>query len=215
MFVRANGGDIALGTDRFVLIPPETSFASRMERSTLHLYVHFLTSVPWNEKRILTLPTTGGQRETLAKWVAGDPKHAHRWTIPALVACCLDELPGAYWRNEWALSERIRKSVEMLEARFPTGVKVTELARHVGMNSNAFIRAFKQQTGYTPAHYQMERRIAMACLHLHHSNFSIEKIAADCGFCDRYYFTRMFCKCRGIAPGSFRRQMGKSTTEDE
>jgi transcriptional regulator GlxA family with amidase domain len=41
---------------------------------------------------------------------------------------------------------------------------------------------------------------------LRHTDRSIEQIARECGFRDRYYFTRVFAKHRQTTPAAFRRE---------
>ncbi|MBN2643365.1 MAG: helix-turn-helix transcriptional regulator, partial [Victivallales bacterium] len=49
------------------------------------------------------------------------------------------------------------------------------------------------------------RTVALAASLLLHSKMSIDEIAEHTGFCDRYYFTRVFRKFRYTSPAKFRR----------
>ena len=50
------------------------------------------------------------------------------------------------------------------------------------------------------------RRIELAGVLLHNSAKKIEEIAAATGFCDRYHFSRVFKRLRGMGPAEFRRR---------
>lgn len=52
--------------------------------------------------------------------------------------------------------------------------------------------------------YINELRLNRAMNLLRHTDFSIEQIAAECGFPIRYYFTRMLSKYRKTTPATFR-----------
>jgi AraC-like DNA-binding protein len=206
MFVTCGSQEIPLVPEQFVLIPPETSFASRADREVMHFYVHFLTSPTWRKTAIETLPTTAAQRGILSELIRSAPGAVPRWKIAAMVADGLSELPFRHWAVETAFGERVDAAVKLVESRVPQAVPVTDLAQCAGMNVNAFIRLFREQTGRTPAAFILERRLTAACLLLHHSEQSIERIAESCGFCDRHHFSRVFSQRRGISPAAFRRQ---------
>ncbi len=206
MFVTCGSREIPLVPEQFVVIPPETPFASRADREVMHFYVHFLTSPTWRKSDIETLPVTTGQRTFLLGLNRSAAAAVPRWKITAIVAACLNYLPYRHWAVETAFGERVDAAVKLVESRVPQAVPVTDLAESAGMNVNAFIRMFREQTGQTPAAFVLERRLTAACLLLHHSEQSIDRIAENCGFCDRHHFTRVFSRRRGISPAAFRRQ---------
>lgn len=208
------GATITLGSKRidmlpraFYLIPPETDYATESKSSPLHFYVHFLIADDWTGQELLILPASREQQTTLRSLTSGRSETAHPWQIVALVSEALSRLPQAHFgRGQAAPSARIRQALRIIDTHLPEPVGIAGVARQVGMNLNAFIRHFKEELGQTPARYQRERRIAAACMRLHHSEDSIERIAADCGFCDRHHFTRAFTNVRGISPAAFRQQ---------
>lgn len=206
MALHYKGSEIPLLPDHFVLIAPETPFAAHTEHEAMHFYVHFLTSPVWRKSGVEILRATPAQRRFLSALVQSVPKTTNRWKITALVADCLEELPPAHWIVEKPFGKRVQAAIEMIEGRLPQRIAVGDIAQHVGMNLNAFIRLFREQTRQTPAAFMLERRLATACLFLHHTEQNIERIAEDCGFCDRHHFTRAFSKCRGTSPAAFRQQ---------
>jgi AraC-like DNA-binding protein len=206
MSLRSDGRVIRLLPGRIVMIPPETPFSAETDRAVMHFYVHFLTVPGWLRAKVEILQTTSAEREYLSGLV--QTKASGRWRIPALVADCLDRLPDPAWDLPHVLSERIQAVLEEINTQLPRALSVDHLARSAGMNVNAFIRLFREQTGQTPAAYMLDRRLATAGVLLHHSGHSIERIAEDCGFCDRHHFTRAFSRQRGISPAAFRRQLG-------
>lgn len=193
------------------LIPPETNFGSQNDASPLHFYVHFLTSGDWTGRKIITLSAPGDLQATMRDLTNAQSGAIHPWRIAGLITEALARLPSAgFALGETPASERIRLGLRIIESHLPEPIEITAVANQVGMNLNAFIRRFKEELGKTPAHYQREKRIAVACLSLHHSEDSIERIAERCGFCDRHHFTRVFTRIRGISPAAFRRLRDKS-----
>jgi len=192
---------------RFFLIPPETSFASCTRKPVRHFYVHFLTSRPWSMAGIQTLPAAESEQRVVQTLMKEDQAALFGWEVSALVAALLARLPDNGWGNTPDRGSRIRAAIQTIDAQTPAPVSVSSLAHAASMNLNAFIRLFRERTGVTPALYARERRIEFACLLLHHSERNIEEIAATCGFCDRYHFTRAFSRSRGVSPAAFRRQI--------
>ena len=191
---------------RFFLIPPETSFASCARKPVRHFYVNFLTSVPWSRAGIHTLPAAESEQRVVRTLMKEDQAAMVGWKVTALVSALLARLPDNGWGNAPDPGSRIRAAMQAIDVQTPAPVLVSSLAHAASMNLNAFIRLFRERTGVTPAFYARERRIEFACLLLHHSERNIEEIAATCGFCDRYHFTRAFTRSRGISPAAFRRQ---------
>jgi AraC-like DNA-binding protein len=57
----------------------------------------------------------------------------------------------------------------------------------------------------TPAQYIVERRVKTAAQHLLFSDNSIERIATESGFGNRFYFTRVFSRHVGTSPVAYRK----------
>jgi transcriptional regulator GlxA family with amidase domain len=79
------------------------------------------------------------------------------------------------------------------------------LARRCGFSIDHFVRLFRARLNQTPAQYVLERRLNRAAERLVFSDDSIDGIASDCGFPDRFYFTRMFRRRMGLPPAAYRR----------
>lgn len=80
-----------------------------------------------------------------------------------------------------------------------------DLGARCRMSEDYFIRRFRAAAGVTPAQYVLQRRVTRAAELLLSSDHSIERIAESTGFCDRYYFTRVFTRVVGRPPAAFRR----------
>jgi len=72
-----------------------------------------------------------------------------------------------------------------------------------------FIRVFKQWTGQTPAQYILDTRVKAAAHELLFTDGSIDSIAEETGFRDRFYFSRVFKRRMGLAPAEYRNSVGK------
>ncbi|MBA3697778.1 MAG: helix-turn-helix transcriptional regulator [Planctomycetes bacterium] len=79
------------------------------------------------------------------------------------------------------------------------------LAKRCGFSVDHFVRLFRARLNQTPAQYVLERRLNRAAERLVFGNDSIDLIASECGFPDRFYFTRMFRRRMGLPPAAYRR----------
>ena len=61
-------------------------------------------------------------------------------------------------------------------------------------------------TGFTPIRYLLELHLNTAMKLLRQTDHSNEQIARECGFGDRYSFTRIFTKHRQTTPAAFRKE---------
>jgi len=80
-----------------------------------------------------------------------------------------------------------------------------ELANIVSMSTESFIRLFKRWTGETPMRYVQQVRMREACRLLADTDSSIDEIALQTGFPDRFYFSRVFKRHTGHSPAAYRK----------
>ena len=74
------------------------------------------------------------------------------------------------------------------------------------MSCTSFRSAFKKHTGVSPNEYIITQRISAACQLLVQTDKSISEIAAEVGYGDQYYFSRIFKKKMGVPPLGYRRK---------
>ena len=72
------------------------------------------------------------------------------------------------------------------------------------MSQSNFQRLFRLETGFSPKHYELELRLEKARCRLGSPEKSINEIAEECGFSDRYAFSKAFRKYAGISPARYR-----------
>ncbi|MFA5206211.1 MAG: AraC family transcriptional regulator [Lentisphaeria bacterium] len=207
------GRETPLRPDQFMLIPPDTPFRGRVTGLPHHLYCHFLADPPYDAappavyvfparplglglaRRLAVLrdePATLRERSLLALTLV----HGALTQVPESVLAAPPDDP------------HILRVLRHLQDRSAWPVANEAMARVAGMSTNAFIRLFRMRTGLTPQAYHTRKRIEHACLELHGGWLAIEEIALRAGFRDRYHFSRVFKRLRGIGPAAFRRQSG-------
>ena len=183
------------------------------EGSVLHLFIHFTLGYPFDtiSPEIFVFDITEEQNRLIhsitEQLIEGRVKFelAGSLELYSLLFSLLQLIPADSWRNR-ILDSRIINGIRHMEKNIQEiKIRNSSLAEIGGMSVNAYARLFKEQTGYSPRKYLLRMRTEKACNLLHHSDLSIDQIASDCGFSDRYYFTRIFSRTMKVSPGLYRR----------
>ncbi|HEX8550047.1 MAG TPA: AraC family transcriptional regulator [Abditibacteriaceae bacterium] len=217
---RHDGTQVELRSGCAYFIPAGTRFTGHSTKPLRHCYIHFdlrgapplnfptLQSQPVHIVEIPAFPTkrlenlTGpadtrdGEENTPAPVVA---LRAKSLVFEALAACYPTWPSAPAADTEWA-----RPALEYIEAHLHATLSNTELASLCHFSSDHFIVRFRGAFGVTPARYINERRLAVAAQKLLFSADTVEAIASQVGFCDRFHFSRAFKQRYGAAPATYR-----------
>lgn len=115
--------------------------------------------------------------------------------LPQQAEKCRDILHGPH---------QLTTVLQYIEEKLSMPLNNADLARRCNLSRDYFVRRFTCEIGQTPAHYIRERRIARAAQMLRFSQESLERIAQQCGFADRFHFSRVFSKIMGSPPAAYR-----------
>ena len=181
--------------------------------TVLHLFIHFTLGYPFDtiSPDIIVFDMQPGQELLITsitrQLMGGQVKFNQTGSLElySLLFSVLHQLPSNIWKNR-NLDRRVISGIRHMEQNIrEIEISNNTLAEKGGMSVNAYARLFKDQTGFSPRKYLSRMRVEKACNLLHHSELSIEQIAASCGFSDRYYFTRVFTQTMKASPGAYRK----------
>ena len=79
-----------------------------------------------------------------------------------------------------------------------------EIAASAHLSPSYSSALFKESTGTSIMDYIINLRIVKACDMLKYSDRLVSEIAESVGFCDIFYFSRMFKKHMGVSPAKYR-----------
>lgn len=116
------------------------------------------------------------------------------------------------YRNQALPMEQRRKSrrssldsiVSYMEDNLQEQLRLEDFAAEAGMSVSHFSELFRVQTGQSPMAYFIHIRMRYACRLLDLSQQPVKSVAAECGYRDPYYFSRVFKKVMGISPDKYR-----------
>lgn len=101
--------------------------------------------------------------------------------------------------------ELVAKSFKAaLELNFVEEKRPASYAKTLNVSTGYLNECVKSSTGFSVTHHIQQRIILEAKRLLYHSDKSVKQIAAELGFDDYPYFSRLFAKVAGTTPMAFR-----------
>lgn len=131
---------------------------------------------------------------------------------------------GRYYGSEWLyrflisllrnvefppsgnVSPHVTSAVNWMKNNYTRQVNLEEMSQKIGVSYPHLTRQFCKEQGITPVQYLTHLRLELAMNLLLNTDFSIERIAGECGFSCPNYFTKVYKKNLHITPGEYRKQ---------
>lgn len=101
----------------------------------------------------------------------------------------------------------IKSVVTYIEKNYEKDITGEILQQQFGYNFDYMNKCFKRITGKTVFSILREVRIENAKIMLKIKNISVSQVAEKCGFCDVYYFSRVFKSSTGCTPTEYIRSI--------
>jgi AraC-like DNA-binding protein len=98
----------------------------------------------------------------------------------------------------------IESAIARIQSEFASDLKMKLLARELGVSYSWFRHTFTAHTGLSPHQYLLEFRIVHARGLLAETDLSVKEIAAQTGFKDEFYFSRLFRQKLHLTPSQWR-----------
>jgi len=135
----------------------------------------------------------------------------NRPAVQQILAGATSYLLGLFYSAQQALpvteaqnANVIESAIAYMHNEFASNFDMKRLAEKVGVGYSWFRRTFVAHSGLSPHQYLLELRLVRARNLLVETNYSIKEIAAQTGFKDEHYFSRLFRRKLDLTPGQFR-----------
>ncbi|KAG1530805.1 hypothetical protein G6F50_017075 [Rhizopus delemar] len=103
-------------------------------------------------------------------------------------------------------SDRIQKALDFAKQNLRRDLTVEDMARAANLSARQFSRAFRAETGQSPAKAVENLRVEAARVLMEQGRLSMDTIADETGFADRERMRRAFLRSFGQPPQAMRRQ---------
>jgi two-component system response regulator YesN len=107
----------------------------------------------------------------------------------------------------------INKACDYIVKNYHKNISLEEVAQTVHLSPFYFSRLFKQEKGYNFVDFLTKVRIEKAKKMLQNPDFTAVRIAAEVGYQDASYFSRVFRQAMGMTPNQYRNEIRNSKQE--
>jgi transcriptional regulator GlxA family with amidase domain len=102
-------------------------------------------------------------------------------------------------------TDRVQKALDYAKSNLRSTLSVEEMADAANLSARQFSRAFRAETGQSPAKAVENLRVEAARVLMEQGRLSMDSIAAETGFADRERMRRAFLRAFGQPPQAVRR----------
>ena len=198
-----------------VFVPPDIPFETRAEKPFSQLFMHF----DWAEGPALDEPVLFSSEDELKNlqssrnWYETETESVslHMYSLLFRYLPRLRELePGRPKKFDPRIERALRLLDNAIEDR-----PLTEIAKAVSMSYYHFLDTFKKQVGVAPGHYRMTQRLNYGQFLLLHTDRSIEEIAQETGFTNRFHFSKAFKQFFKQPPVEYRKKTSRPVSPED
>jgi len=97
-----------------------------------------------------------------------------------------------------------------IRGHLASALRVTDIARHVGLSASALAHAYPALAGESPHRTIQRLKLEAAKRLLLQDGLSVKEAAGKLGFSSEFHFSRLFKRLEGIAPQQYRRALLKT-----
>ncbi|MFZ6862022.1 helix-turn-helix domain-containing protein [Undibacterium sp. Ji67W] len=186
----------------FYFLEPYSSDAIRLQNlisSTPTLY-------PFNDALVNALARQ--IVDELSKGRAADENYLTRLSALMVEQSCrtIEGMTGKGMRPDSLQIGRLETVLSWIQKNLSAELPIAELAQRAGVSAPHFRRLFLQAMGVTPHRYVLQLRLQRASELLTRTDFSIERIAQDCGFSSQSHLTASFKTAFGVTPARMKQK---------
>lgn len=103
------------------------------------------------------------------------------------------------------MDNRVQTIIDYMIKNTEEDISIVEMSEMVDISSSYLRKLFKLHTGKSPREFLYELKMSCAARNLLESDESISSIGYALGFEEPNYFSRVFKKCFGVTPSSYRK----------
>lgn len=139
---------------------------------------------------------------------------SNKTQVEAWMFDSLDRFMDNMLENRSSMNLRvINKACDYIVKNYHRNISLEEVAQTVHLSPFYFSRLFKQEKGYNFVDFLTKIRIEKAKKLLQNPDFTAVRIAAEVGYQDASYFSRVFRQAMGMTPNQYRNEIRNGKSE--
>ena len=133
---------------------------------------------------------------------AARPAHTSRMLLDVEFERILILLGGICERSydTRQLPQTLERILQYIRAHLNAALTVGQICEHFRLSRSYLARLFKQHLQMTPTAYINNEKLHYAAELLQNTNMNISEVAAYLGYCDVFYFSRLYKRTFGLSP---------------
>lgn len=104
-------------------------------------------------------------------------------------------------------SSPVKLALRYIENNLHSGMTASEIASAVFVSESRLQKSFRSELGVPLGHYINDRLLFIAERQLRLTSLPVKDISDELGFCDPFYFSRMFSRRYGLSPSLYRKRL--------
>jgi AraC-like DNA-binding protein len=102
-----------------------------------------------------------------------------------------------------------QKAKAYMQSNLHRSILLPDLSAAAGCSDSKISTIFKNITGHSPINYFNQLKIQKACQLFYGTNGLVKEVAAQLGYHDPYYFSRLFTQLMGTSPNAYKSRNSK------
>lgn len=195
--------------DKVFLIPSHIATSTHLKNMVPHFSINFKVGGPFEKiKHKIFIMDPDFLYARLREFARLTDETARQMAICSIAAYYLSRIPQEDFQTTGRedLDPRIARAANILEHELASPPSNEELWRRVNMSRNNFYRLFLKETKKTPKFFLLELRMHRAAALLANTEKSLDEIALETGYSNRYHFSKVFRDYSGISPIRYRKE---------
>lgn len=121
------------------------------------------------------------------------------------IVCEVEDIAKIDLCENIIFSDTVNRAIGYIKANLRSGLSAKEIAEKLYISESLLRKQFYSDIGISVGKYINNRLFHLAEMQVRTTDIPIERISEELGFCDRFYFSRMFCQRFGMPPARYRR----------
>ena len=189
-----------------------TKFGGVIEKKFTQFYIHFRATAPFDSVRSEFITFNSDLiKDQMFKAVSCSSLDMQSLHLTQIAMTALAHVPPKMLieLQKNVVDSKIRLVLERINKNPGASNSIEELASFVKMSVKNFHRKFLSCTFTTPKQYVMRKRMEFAQSLLMNSSLSVDEIAEQAGFSNRYHFSKAFKNYYSFPPVAYIKFMKK------